>query len=215
MEVLETTESSSISWADVPLPVQQLLLDKYRYTEHVEWWDYTYEDFKAQCVEKGIFVDNIYFSGFSSQGDGACFEGSILDWPKFLAASGNEAALKAYAWMKDDLTLRWQSSGRYCHEYSVDFSMECGEQPFDPNKDPLRFAAWKQVTNDGRIFHDLETNFNEYLRGLMRGLYRDLEKEYDYLTSDEQISERLMDFYEDEVREAIHAHEEEFDPTYR
>lgn len=217
MEVLETTESSSISWDDVPPTVQQQLLEKYRNidTDDMEWWDCVYDGFKAQCVEKGIFVSAIYFSGFSSQGDGACFEGSVLDWPKFLAASGNEAALKAYAWMKDDLTFWWRSSGRYCHEHSVDFTMECGEQPFDPNKEPLRFAAWKQVTKDGSIFYDLEGDLKEYLRGLMKGLYRDLEEEYEYLTSDEQISERLMDCYEDEVREAVLAYEKDFDPTYR
>ena len=41
-----------------------------------EWWNYIFEDAKRMGVLMGITVDNIYFSGFSSQGDGACFEGS-------------------------------------------------------------------------------------------------------------------------------------------
>ena len=65
-----------------------------------EWWDCTYDDFQAICEIIGIELDTkpvrlmgggvrqepiIYFSGFSSQGDGACFAGeyhgrAALSW---------------------------------------------------------------------------------------------------------------------------------------
>jgi hypothetical protein len=59
--------------------ISESLIDKYRHinVEHVEWWDSEYDCFKQDMAEVGIEVDNIYFSGFWSQGDGACFEGKI------------------------------------------------------------------------------------------------------------------------------------------
>ena len=41
-----------------------------------EWWDCTFDDAKQCLALAGFDVDKIYFSGFSSQGDGACFNGS-------------------------------------------------------------------------------------------------------------------------------------------
>src|SRR5690606_10902815 len=40
-----------------------------------KWWDSTYEDVKTIAALFGLEIDEIYFSGFYSQGDGACFEG--------------------------------------------------------------------------------------------------------------------------------------------
>ena len=53
------------------------LLEKYRYinVEFDKWWDCVESDFKEDMLLVGIDVDRIFFSGFSSQGDGACFVG--------------------------------------------------------------------------------------------------------------------------------------------
>jgi len=40
------------------------------------WWDWDFDNFKTIAALIGIDIDKIYFSGFFSQGDGACFEGS-------------------------------------------------------------------------------------------------------------------------------------------
>ena len=42
-----------------------------------EWRDCTFEDAKTCLALLGFTVDLIFFSGFSSQCDGACFEGSL------------------------------------------------------------------------------------------------------------------------------------------
>ena len=41
-----------------------------------EWWDCIYDDAKTIAALMGIEIKDIYFSGFSSQGDGACFTGN-------------------------------------------------------------------------------------------------------------------------------------------
>jgi hypothetical protein len=42
-----------------------------------EWWDCAYEDFKEDGKALGFDVGKINFSGFYSQGDGACWSGQI------------------------------------------------------------------------------------------------------------------------------------------
>src|SRR4051812_14748392 len=40
------------------------------------WWEHVYDDAKECLALAGFSVDKIYFSGFASQGDGACFGGT-------------------------------------------------------------------------------------------------------------------------------------------
>lgn len=42
-----------------------------------DWWEYIYEDAIAIGKILGIEIERIYFSGFGSQGDGACFDGTF------------------------------------------------------------------------------------------------------------------------------------------
>ena len=44
--------------------------------DYDQWHDGIIEDAKECGKILGIDIDKIYFSGFSSQGDGACFEGN-------------------------------------------------------------------------------------------------------------------------------------------
>jgi hypothetical protein len=128
----------------------------------------------------------IWFSGFWSQGDGACFEGY---WSHAKAAA---ARIRDYA--PQDVTLhgiadRLQAiqrrnfyrlaaevshRGRYCHEYtmSLDVSRD------SPN--------WQLPTEDS------EEIATEAIRDLARWLYRQLQSEYDHLTSDESIEEGII-----------------------
>ncbi len=52
------------------------LIDKYRdvLVGHGDWYESVYEHFKEMMSVIGIRVDKVYFSGFWSQGDGACFD---------------------------------------------------------------------------------------------------------------------------------------------
>jgi hypothetical protein len=61
-------------------PRQAALIERYREinVDH-DWWDYHYDDFMAQMLRAGVQVDDIVFSGFWSQGDGACFDGGVSE----------------------------------------------------------------------------------------------------------------------------------------
>jgi hypothetical protein len=89
---------------------QDEILDKHRHynTEHLDWWDGVYDCFKTDMADIGIDVDRMYFSGFYSQGDGACFEGSVDDWPKFLESLGHTSPALIFQ------ERHWDYNGTHC-----------------------------------------------------------------------------------------------------
>ncbi len=168
--------------------------------EH-EWYDAVFEDFETICRILGVTLrtspvklfgggtrenPHLFFRGFASQGDGASFEGSLGYAP------GGARAIRAHA-PKDEelhriadelqaaqkrnffqLTGSIRTRGHYCHEYSMEIDVE-RDSP-----------TWQPMT-DGA-----EDVLIEAMRDLARWLYRQLEREYDYLTSDDAVDEAIV-----------------------
>ena len=161
---------------------KQKAIDKNRHfnTEHVEWYDYTIDDAKEIGKLMGFDIDNIFFRGFSSQGDGACFECSfshvknIVKNVKEYEPQDNDLHIIAEQvqelYRKTFYTLNGSTRqhGYYYHEYSmiIDSGYDKGAIDYDDWKDLIAdFARW---------------------------IYRRLENEYDHLTSDDMIAESLV-----------------------
>jgi hypothetical protein len=192
--------------------VSQALIDKHRdINVHHDWWESTYESFKEDMQAKGIQVDDIYFSGFSCQGDGACFEGRVCDWEKFLPTigEGDNPVLMRFA--KDTWSVSVSHSGHYYHENCTHFSMDMpnpdGEdddwfiERFCIYTDPDDFRAKAELAVLRSVdYESIENTIVENFRSYMRDLYRQLEKEHDYLTSDEAVAEtiRANDLFNDD-----------------
>jgi hypothetical protein len=155
-----------------------------------EWWDYTIEEYKELGELLGIEIDNIYFSGFASQGDGACFTGTYSyrkGWKKALASEtggelyrklesiglGLQAEQEKYFY---GITAGINRTGRYCHENSVTVSVDPGEHVN---------GYWSDTS-------DMEDNMADCLRDFMREIYSNLMSEYDYLTSDEAVDDAII-----------------------
>lgn len=200
---------------------KQKILDKYRYwnTEH-EWWDSTYDLFKEDMYAKGINVTNMYFSGFSSQGDGACFEGAVYNWPVFLKALGyDNHVLIDFA--KDSWSFSVKHSGHYYHENCTSFSDDMpnpdGEdddwfiETYCKYNDPEDLRAIAELAILRSFDYESMTDeFVEMFKDNMRSLYRTLEEEYDDLTSDEAVLDSLEanDQLEDAINEIVEEHED-------
>lgn len=144
----------------------------------------------------------MYFSGFWSQGAGACFEGSVTDWDLFLRSLGyTDKVLIQHA--MDHFSFSVTHSGHYYHENCTHFSTNMpnpdGESdewfierygPYPWDADDVRTKAWLALLNNYDSTK-LEDEFEEAFKDHMRQLYEDLEEEYDYLTSDEAVWESL------------------------
>lgn len=192
---------------ELPENIRQEVLDRHRYwnVEDIEWWDCTYINFEEEAKGKGFEIGTksqrisggknyetpaIYFSGFSSQGDGASFEATV-DLEKYIKAHV-EDLIKARVdiftlrkilnndsskdeWYTDTPTIH-QNDSHYCHEMTMycDF-MWYGDTPPEIEK----------------TLEQMKDIILEDARDLAKELYKTLEKENDYLTSDEAIIESL------------------------
>lgn len=205
-------------WLALSKERRDALLEKHRdINVFDEWWDSVYEMFVEDCDAAGIEIDthtirtvggkqaqrhSIYFSGFWSQGDGACFDGRVNNWIKFFEAMKRPDLVTLYQKTDEGLTLTWSHEGRYYHANCVSFSSElCLDNPHDDDEDPLLHAAWNIAYEEGYVFDKLEETFAEFVRDLMHDLYILLEEEHDYLTSDEAIAEYILGNCEEELVE--------------
>ena len=164
------------------------------------WYENVYEDFREVCgifgidlrqrvfrLSNGRFMEEpcIWFSGFCSQGDGACFEGRWHWQPATVrrirkyAPQGHELHRIADALQTVQKRNFWQLQaeishrGRYCHPYSMDITV-------------TRNSPTGQA-----MTADAEAAVSEALRDLAFWLYRQLENEYDWLTSDAAVDEAI------------------------
>ena len=198
-EVIETTV---YTFDELDERSQERARDWYRQASaHDDWHVTVFEDFERICEILGVDLATravrlfgggtrakpcIWFSGFASQGDGACFEGS------YSYRKGASRAIRAYA-PRDErlaaiadqlqqiqrknlyaLEARVTHRGRYYHEYSMEISVE---------------------RNSGRSqppTADAEEGVSEALRDLARWLYRQLEQEYDHQMSNEVVDEGII-----------------------
>ncbi|GHH02855.1 hypothetical protein [Pseudodonghicola xiamenensis] len=166
-----------------------------------DWYDAVYEDFQRVAEILGLDLKTrtvrlmgggtrqdpcIWFRGFWNQGDGACFElwysyqkhapRRIREYaPQDTALHRIADALQAIQ-RRNFYQLRAEAAhrGHYYHEYCMAISVERDS----PN--------WQDLTADA------EEVVIEALRDLARWLYRQLEREFDYLSSDESVDEAII-----------------------
>jgi hypothetical protein len=149
-----------------------------------DWHDFCFDDCKDIGNILGFKMKNIFFSGFNSQGDGACFTG------KFSYTKGLLNKIKKNYSHEPELI---QIASKLHELYRKSFYTVSGT-----------------ITHKGRYFHersmslDIDTYYND-LKGQVdenewldiiadfaSWIYKKLESEYDYLTSDEQVAESLI-----------------------
>jgi len=188
------------------------ILDDYRdiNVDDNHWYKELEDDFTDDMLEIGVRVDAVYFSGFYSQGDGASFEGYVTDPHKLLTAMGYDCpSLKAYVDLAGFHNVHFYCRGRYCHECTMYIGSEDGvfapmpgdeffdESIFrrlmsDEHGDSLRVEVMLSVLRQYDAVK-LEAEMLGFARDKARDLYRQLSELYDYLTSDEQVAQALID----------------------
>jgi hypothetical protein len=180
-------------------PINEALVERHRgINVDDDWWDCVYDLMISELADKGIHVDktDMRFAGFRSQGDGASFTGRI-EPAAFLKAHGLEAKFPAVMFRLaqcglDDIKVRLVHLRAYhCHEGTVDLEIDWnGDVVVDEPVRQAIFEVW-----DRRLDGEAES-FNETILGIcrdhMRDLYKRLEAEHDYQTSDEQVWDTLV-----------------------
>jgi hypothetical protein len=160
--------------------------------DHPHWFDSTEDTIKELGKLAGISIDGVLFTGFSSQGDGACFEGTYAFKPDALEAVTKEMPqekqlhaavadiVAAQARASNRLSATVVHRGRYYHDGSADIEVDADVTDVDPSDTSI------DDTDDTAA-----TELKEALRAFMRWSYRLLEREHQWLTSDEAVVETI------------------------
>lgn len=148
-----------------------------------EWHEFVYEDSIEIARLFGLDISEIHYSGFWSQGDGACFKG------RYEYKKDALKAIKEYAPTDTELhdivsRLQWaqaanfyrvtctaKHSGHYYHSGCMTVDCENAED------------CYRTVIN--------EDEFIQALRDFADWIYKQLETEYNYLTSETAIIETI------------------------
>lgn len=179
-----TIKTDIFDFDELSYSAKQKAMQWYCNDPHDFWSDCVLDDAKEVGALMGFDIENIYYSGFSCQGDGACFTGSIR-YKKGALKNVTEYVPKDTELQR--IAREWQSlqkrnfyalrasvkhSGHYSHEMCTTFECE----------DTRHSYGW--LRDDAA-----EDDIKEIARDFMRWIYRQLESAYEYETSEENIAE--------------------------
>jgi hypothetical protein len=181
----------------VNLEQREQLLTTHRYinVEYDDWYQSIYEGFKEDMKAVGITVWRMYFTGFCSQGDGACFEGSLEDTLKYLDHHHKDQypMIRKLLEHEGSVYARCEHRGHYYHQNCTEFWADAdtltGMKPQPTEFHEAIVEQWQeQLTDEMDAF---EKDITEQWRSYMQDLYFKLVAEYDYLVSDEAVWETI------------------------
>lgn len=150
-ELSKTAKQKAIQWG-------------YDLNVDYDWSELSIEGHEERLKEKGYLNPKVMFSGFASQGDGACFTCSDIDFRLFLDGKYKDMEISA--------SISHNSHHYYATSTTVNLNIE-GDGLGDDD-----FSEIEQVIKDER-----EKLGNE--------IYSSLEKEYEWRTNEEQIIETI------------------------
>ena len=183
-----------------------------------EWWDSTYEDAVRMGALMGVNINHrsrktmggkiirepeIHFSGFSSQGDGACFNGDYRFVPDAVKNIQQETTDEELLRIAQELTTHQMTrrllgreyfgasittSGNYSHSGTMRVELIMPDDEDDVDRQP---------------YLTMEDDMTQLMRSFADWIYKNLEAEYDYLCSDEYVDECLAEESFDEDGEIV------------
>jgi len=157
------------------------------YATDYEWWDCIEENFKSEHAAKGINVTRIFFNGLYVQGSHAGFTGDVNLAPFMKHNELDEEYPALYQACTDDGSyVVVQEHGRYgmAFDWRANFDVAPAGVFKDLDEETYQALVMEQEA-DARI----EDHIREVCNDLAYDLFRDLEQEYEHLTSEESFIE--------------------------
>jgi hypothetical protein len=147
--------------------------------EDYDWSEGVKDEAKHIGSLMGIEIDNVYFSGFYSQGDGACFTGT------YAFKNNSVGNVTQYAPRSDDLHAIAEElyNMQEMHHFKIVSRVS--------HRGRYYYAASTVIETEG-LKHAFSDPVAHILRRFMDWIYRELKQEYEYLQSDGSITEILI-----------------------
>lgn len=191
-------------------------------TDH-DWYESVYNLAKEDGAKRGFEIEDIRFSGFWSQGDGASWTGSVdvkqfvewmLEQPEDTAIHKQIDAdrhrylclveLMKDGWIERNINVT-RSGFHYVHENTTgpengldwnplftEMELARHEESTLHSEGVLKGASVVGVAEGidiKSLIPELDDKIKEEVRAFSQHIYKQLEAEYDHLTSDEQLTE--------------------------
>ena len=146
-----------------------------------DWYTPVVEDFRVEMEKFGLIEPESYFSGFYSQGDGACFVCDTIDTDlliRTLYESGYD--------ISDEVVLETKNVNVIIQKLNTSYARQHDHEN----------TVGARVNYEGDILteHDvdmLEKSITAWVREKSIEHYKNLENYYNELTSEEYVSEEL------------------------
>lgn len=234
-DIDDDPEKTEFTFDELDDRAKEKARDAYRYSEHYphdSWWDSVYEDSDTIARMMGIEIKRrhqptygggivsgpqIWFSGFSCQGDGACFEGNWSPVRDPLAAlsavmehAPQDTRLHEIAFdlahmsercnaLIPDVYVHVEHTGGYSHSGCTRIDVDLPTPDTVDEDNELHLMVWNALcVKHGLVYAPFAEEIRDTLRAFMDWIYRQLEAEHDYLMSDEVVDEYLAELTFDE-----------------
>lgn len=218
---MRTIKLKAYTVSELEEEVRKKVLDKYRWfnTEDCEWYKGVFERWVFKLAEYGFLGAKIHFSGFGSQGDGACFDVGDVDVHKLLHKLYKKGeGIPSIILPCIDLTVKIETvNHHYSHENTRDLQIsfeadaevlkitqtKAQDLPLllgqdDDEEDLNHRKLLESMIRDGigsvnleELVKIFEKDAEELRTSLCRKIYSDLSDESDSLTSDDAVIEAL------------------------
>jgi hypothetical protein len=195
---METVEITLFAFAELSDDAKARARDWYRYNAlDYDCWQFVYDDFESVCELLGITLKTstvrlmgggtrhkpcVYFRGFWSQGDGACFEG------RYRYRKGSAKKIRAYAPVDQGLHRIADALANIQRRNFYQVWAECGHRGHYYHEYSMTVDVGR---GDADVSPDDEVTLRECLRDLARWLYGRLEADFEHLNSDEAVDEAM------------------------
>ncbi len=159
-----------------------------------DWFDSIEQNFTDEMAARGIQVDKISFSGFYSQGSYASFDGKVVVH-KWMAAETYDAgqtyaeAFPAlYLAAEQDRSALFVSTS---YRGNTHFNFEVNFIDTQPAGifQHLDEDAWRELVEQQDDASNLESNIRWFVESKNNELFKQLQDEYEHLTSEESFLE--------------------------
>jgi hypothetical protein len=188
----ETIVRELLQFDELSEAAKEKARDWYReglYNDSFEF-EHVIDDAKTIGELMGIDIDKVYYTGFCSQGDGACFEGS------YSYKKGSVKAVKEFAPLDTELhriAIDLQAIQRR-NFYQLTANVKQSGRGYHSNCTLVE--VWKNDAQQNYAHDyasdDVELEVKELLKDYMNWIYKQLDKQNDYISSNEYIDEGII-----------------------
>ena len=204
------TEQTEFIYEDLSPKAKEKALQWFSESQDHDWWEATYDSAKEDAKAKGFDIEDIRFSGFWSQGDGASWTGSVrikefLDYHLKEDNPDYSRYFVLQALLDEDWVEKYVTIERYGYLYVHSGQMREGGVSLsaldgldEDSEERLQADGPLQRANVYQLHVGIDTDalVDELLEWIIKeareyadGIYADLEAEHDHLTSEESLIE--------------------------